>query len=291
MKNKSRGMKVFTVANYAFMALISIIMFLPFWVIISVAFSSERSITEFGYTLWPKEFSLDAFRFVLEKGTIFKAYGVSLFVTIIGTILAVVVTSMVAYAISRKNLKYRNAISMIVYFTMLFNGGLVPWYITVSKYGMKDNIWGLILPIVFTPWNMFLIRNFFKALPDELVESAKLDGAGELKIFFRIILPLSLPGVATITLFYMLNYWNDWWLALNLINDETLYPLQYLLRQVLSNVSYASSGMSQVGVVLNVPTETVKMATCLITIGPIILVYPFIQKYFIKGITVGAVKG
>lgn len=287
---KSCGTRIFQGVNVAFLTILSICMFLPFWVIISVAFSSESSVTLYGYSFWPKEFSLDAFRYIFSKGTILHSYGVSLFVTIVGTFLAVSITAMIAYSISRKNLKYRNGLAMIVYFTMLFNGGLVPWYIMVSKYGLKDTIWALILPMVFNPWNMFMIRNFFQGLPDALVESAKLDGAGDFTIFLKIMLPLSLPGLATITLFYMLAYWNDWWLALNLINEQALYPLQYLLRQVLSNVSYANMNQ-QVGAYANVPTETVRMATCLVTIGPIVLVYPFIQKYFIKGITVGAVKG
>lgn len=290
MKEKGRGIQIFRAVNFVYLSLISIIMFLPFWVIVSVAFSSEKSIAQYGYTLWPKEFSLDAFEYIISQGTIFRAYGISLFVTATGTLTATIITAMIAYAISRKNLKYRNALSMFVYFTMLFNGGLVPWYVTVTKYGLKDTIWALIIPMVFTPWNMFLIRTFFQTLPDALVESAKLDGAGEWTVFWKIMFPLAKPGIVTITLFYMLQFWNDWWLALNLINNEKLYPLQFLLRQVMSNVSYAAQ-KGQIGVIANVPTETVQMATCLVTIGPIILVYPFLQKYFIKGLTVGAVKG
>ena len=288
--NDTRGLRVFRFVNAAFLMLVSLIMIIPFWLIIVAAFSSENSITMYGYGLWPKEFSLDAFIYILAKGTIPRAYGVSIFVTVVGTLLAVVITAMMGYALSRPNMKYRNGISLVVYFTMLFNGGLVPWYVMMGKYGLRDNIWALILPICFSPWNMYLIKNFFAGLPHELSEAARIDGAGEFTAFWRIMLPLAKPGLATITLFYILAFWNDWWLALNLVTDTELYPLQYLLRQVMSNVSYAGL-KNQVGLVTTVPSETVKMATCVVTIGPIILVYPFLQKYFIKGITVGAVKG
>lgn len=288
---KSMALKMFNGLNITYLAIISVLMFLPFMIILSVSFSTEGSINVHGYGLWPKEFSLDAYRFIFKTGTVAQAYSVSIFVTAVGTSIAVLITSMIGYAISRENLKYRNIIAMLFYFSMLFNGGLVPWYITITKLGLKNTIWALILPMCFAPWNMLLIRNFFQTLPPALVESAKLDGAREMTIFLRIILPISLPGLATITLFYMLGYWNDWWLALNFIDDAKLFPLQYLLRKVLSNVIFAASGMNtQISTGL-IPAETVKMATCVVTIGPIVFVYPFIQKYFIKGLTVGAVKG
>ena len=288
---KSMALKMFNGLNISYLAIISVLMFLPFLIILSVSFSTEGSINVHGYGLWPKEFSLDAYRFIFKTGTVAQAYSVSIFVTAVGTSIAVLITSMIGYAISRENLKYRNLIAMLFYFSMLFNGGLVPWYITITKLGLKNSIWALILPMCFAPWNMLLIRNFFQTLPPALVESAKLDGAREMTIFLKIILPISLPGLATITLFYMLGYWNDWWLALNFIDDAKLFPLQYLLRKVLSNVIFAASGMNtQISTGL-IPAETVKMATCIVTIGPIVFVYPFIQKYFIKGLTVGAVKG
>lgn len=286
----SPGMKIFNVLDNIWMLLLCLCTFLPFWLVISASFSSERSIVMNGYTLWPKEFSLEAFEYVLGRGTIGRAYLVTMAVTILGTLIAVSITTMIAYAISRPYLKYRNVFSFLIYFTMLFSGGLVPWYITVVRLGLKNTIWAMILPMCFSAWNMFLMRNFFAGIPNELVESAKIDGAGEFRTFLSIILPISTPGVATITLFYMLGFWNDWWLAMNFIDDRSLYPLQYLLRQVMSNVKYAS----EVGAIMTntaIPTDTVQMATCLLSIGPIILAYPFLQKYFIKGITVGAVKG
>jgi putative aldouronate transport system permease protein len=288
---KTVGERIFIAVDHVYLILVSLLMFIPFWLILTVSFSSESAIAADGYGLWFREFSLEAYRFVFEKGTVFRAYGVTLFVTAAGTFAAVLITSMIGYAASRRYFKYRNAITFIVYFTMLFSGGLVPWYIQVSRLGIKDTVWALILPMVFTPWYMFLVRNYMQTLPDALTESAKLDGAGEYRVFFQIMLPLALPGLATITLFYMLAFWNDWWLALNFINDTALYPLQFLLRQVLSNIIYITSGRDvSPGVASSIPAETVKMATCVLTIGPIVFVYPFIQKYFIKGITVGAIK-
>jgi len=288
---KSAGLKTFNAANIIFLSVVSFCMFLPFLIILSVSFSSESSVLLNGYGLWPAEFSLEAFKFVLEAGTIGNGYIVSTFVTIVGTLIAVVVTAMAGYAVSRKNLKYRNFFALAFYFTMVFNGGLVPWYMMVSNLGLRDKIWALIIPMAFNPFNMLLIRNFFQTIPDSLVESGKLDGAGELKIFLKIILPISLPGMATITLFYMLAFWNDWWLALLYIDNYRLYPLQFLLRRIQSNIVYAMQGMNQVVKQGQIPKETVQMAMCVLTIGPIVFVYPFIQRYFVKGITIGAVKG
>jgi putative aldouronate transport system permease protein len=289
---KSFGQVAFDILNVLYLTILAIAMIAPFLLVLGTSFSAEKMITLHGYTVWPREFSLAAYRFVIEGGTIFRAYGISAFVTLAGTFIAVLITSMAGYAISRKCLKYRNVFALLFYFTMLFNGGIVPWYIMVNQMGFRNSIWALILPICFSPFLMLLIRNFFQTLPDAIIESVKLDGAGEMRIFMQIILPISLPGLATISLFYMLAFWNDWWLALCFIDQEQLFPLQYLLRKVLSSTAYAKmGGMQSKMVVGNAPTETVKTATSIFTIGPIILVYPFIQKYFVKGITIGAVKG
>ena len=289
---KSVGLRAFEVSNNFVLIIISACMFLPFVIILATSLSSEASIIREGYTIWPREWSLDAYNFVMETNAIGRGYMISIFVTIVGTAISVTITAMAGYALSRNNLKYRNFFSLLFYFTMVFSGGLVPWYIMVARtLGLRDTIWALILPLCFNPFNMLLIRNFFKTLPDSVIESAKLDGAGELRIFLSVILPISLPGMATITLFYMLAFWNDWWLSLLFIDDSTLYPLQFLLRQVLSNIQALTSGLARVVKISAIPKETVQMATSVITIGPIIFVYPFIQRYFIKGLTVGAVKG
>jgi putative aldouronate transport system permease protein len=285
------GHVLFQLFNHIYLVLISLAMSIPFLIILSTSFSSETSITVHGYGLFPREFSLSAFKFIFNAGTMLDGYMISVIITVIGTVLAVTITTMAAYAISRKDLKYRNFFALAFYFTMIFNGGLVPFYIIVSKLGIRNTIWALIIPMCFNPFNMLLMRNFFQTQPVSLIESAKLDGAGELQIFLKIMLPISLPGLATITLFYLLGYWNDWWLSLLFIDDTKLFPLQFLLRKVLSNVSFAASGMAITFNIAEIPMETVKMATCVMAVGPIVLVYPFIQRYFIKGITIGAVKG
>jgi putative aldouronate transport system permease protein len=292
MMRRSFLQRTFETVNVVYLTVLALVMVLPFLLVLGTSLSTEKSIILHGYTIWPREFSLDAYKFVIRGGSIFRAYGVSIFVTLVGTLIAVLITSMAGYAISRKSLRYRNAIALIFYFTMLFNGGIVPWYIMINNMGLRNSIWVLILPICFSPFLMLLIRNFFLTLPDAVIESVKLDGAGEMTIFLKIIIPMSLPGFATITLFYMLSFWNDWWLALCFIDKEALFPLQYLLRKVLSSTLYAGQGGMQSKMnVGTAPTETAKTATSIFTIGPIILVYPFIQKYFIKGITIGAVKG
>lgn len=290
--HKSFGLKVFNFVNVLYLTLLAVVMLIPFLLVLGTSLSAEKMITLYGYAIWPREFSLEAYIFVIRGGAIFTAYGVSIFVTAVGTFISVLVTAMAGYAISRKYLKYRNVVALVFYFTMLFNGGIVPWYIMVNNLGLRNSIWVLILPMCFSPFLMLLIRNFFQTLPGELVESAKLDGAGEMRIFVQIILPMSLPGIATISLFYVLAFWNDWWLALCFIDDAKLFPLQYLLRKVLSATMASQRGDIQIQRVAGAaPTETVKVATSILTIGPVLLVYPFIQKYFIKGITIGAVKG
>lgn len=279
---------VFDVVNTIILALISICTLLPFLIVLGVSFSDETSIAHNGFKIIPKKFSIDAYKALFSNGsTIFDAYKITLFVTIVGTFLAVMITCLMGYALSRKNLKYRNIINMFVYIPMVFFGGIVPFFIVLVKLGFTNNIWGLIFPMIFNPFNLFLILNFFRGLPDEIMEAAKIDGAGEFRIFWSIAMKLALPGIATITLFYALAFWNEWTLSLYLISDTRLYPLQFLLRQIMSRVSFVANAQ----VTGNIPAESTKMATVILTIGPIVLLYPFIQKYFVKGITIGSVKG
>ncbi|WP_025684878.1 carbohydrate ABC transporter permease [Paenibacillus maysiensis] len=265
----------------------------PFITVIGSSFSSESSILRDGYTLWPREFTLDAYKLIFEDSTIYKAYGVTIFVTVVGTVLAMVMTCAMAYPLGVKTLKYRNWINFYVYFTMLFHGGLVANYLLISKYlDMKDSIWVLIIPALISPWNMFLMRNFFRSIDESLAESAKIDGANDIYIFYKIMLPISLPALATVGLFYAMAFWNKWFEAMLYISDESLFPLQYLIMRIMSNADFANQISSQVtlpGYV--VPTFTTRLATTVVTIGPIIFLYPFLQKYFVKGLMVGAVKG
>jgi putative aldouronate transport system permease protein len=223
-------------------------------------------------------------------------YGISIFVTVFGTIISVLVTAMLAYPMSRKNFKYKNVLSFFVFITMLFNGGIVASYIMWSSiFHIKDTVWALMLPnYLVTAFNVFLVRNYYaNNIPDALIESAQIDGATELRIFWRIILPLSVPTVATISLFTGLCYWNDWVNGLYYIRDAQYYGIQNLLIKIMNNIEFLKSGSANLLGTgnMNLPGSSVRMAMAVIGILPILIIYPFVQKYFIKGVVVGAVKG
>ena len=259
------------------------------------SFTSEAEVASHGFRLFPESLTLDTYKYVfLTQGKkLVNAYKISIINTIAGTAISLFVTITYAYVISVRDFKMGNKFAFFAYFTMLFNGGMLAWYLICTQYlGLKDNMWAMILPYCMNVFNMYLMRNFFKGLPYELVESAKIDGAGHFRILLQVILPLSKAGVVTIALFYALQYWNDFYLPLMLINKDNLFSIQYILYKMMSNIQYLASnptGAMASHVIL--PTQTIKMAITCIAIGPIILCYPFIQKYFVKGVTVGALKG
>lgn len=276
--------------------LFAVICVLPFWLVFSGSLTGETEIMTYGYGLFPKKVDFTAYRILLnDAGRILNGYKISLIVTVLGTALCVFVVALTAWPISQERVKYHSLLNFFVLFTMLFNGGMVPWFIVCrNMLHLTDSIWALILPYLANAWYIFLVRNYYKGIPSELVEAAKIDGAGEYRIFFRIIFPLAKPVIATISLFACLNYWNDWWLGIMLIDDIQKQPLQLLLRTITSNIQFLSSAGNVNAIAQaagSIPSEGIKMATCIVTIGPIILVYPFVQKYFVKGIMVGAVKG
>ncbi len=283
---------IFSFSNYFLILLFCCVTLLPFVLMLIISITDESSIVRNGYSFLPEKLSLQAYGIILGKGSsVLHAYLITIFVTSVGTLLSVTVTSMLAYALHGNNIKYKNKITMFVFLTMLFNGGMVPWYILCTRYlHLNDNILGLIIPMMVNPWNMFLLRNYFNGIPDSLSESAKMDGARAFEILFKIIIPISAPGLATITLFYALAYWNDWWHALMLMSKKNLLPLQYLLYKIQSDVVFAASEGSRYASQVTMPKESIKMATVAVTIGPIIFLYPFIQRYFVKGLVVGAVK-
>jgi putative aldouronate transport system permease protein len=277
-------------------SLFSLACLFPFIMVISGSLSTEKDIMDYGYTLWPKTVTFDSYRILLLGSTrIIDAYGVSILVTVAGTVLSLLVTSMGAYVMARRSFKYRNILSIYVIITMLFNGGLVPWYIICVRYlDLKDTLWALILPMLANAFNMFLIRNFMMSIPEDMNESAKMDGAGEFKIFYALIMPLSLPVLATVGLFVALSYWNDWFLGLMFVDKQELQPLQLLLRTLVSNVEFlksSSNASAMQRISAQIPSESIKMALTVITIGPIVFLYPFVQRFFVKGLMVGAVKG
>ena len=285
---------VFNIIGYILVGLVAIICLLPFIMLISGSFSSEQAIRFTGYGLLPKEFTLEAYRIVFKyPEKIARAYGVSIFITVTGTVLGLFITTMAAYVISRKDFKYRNVISFFFYFTTVFNGGMVSTYIFYIQYlHLKDNLLALILPGMVNIFYLLIMRSFVAAVPIALVESAKIDGAGEFRTFLQIVLPLLKSGLATIGLFMALGYWNDWYNAMLYMNSSEKYPLQYMLYDLLQQTQALARIASQAGIrVESLPSNTLKLAMAVVATGPIILLYPFVQKYFVKGVTIGSVKG
>ncbi|GIO13478.1 sugar ABC transporter permease [Cohnella xylanilytica] len=276
--------------------LFSLACLFPFLMVIAGSLSTENDIVNYGYTLIPKHITFDSYRILLlGSNRIVDAYGISILVTVVGTALSIIVNGMGGYVMARRSFRYRNVLSIYVIITMLFSGGLVPWYIICVRYlDLKDTLWAMILPPLANAFNMFLIRNFMQGIPEDLYESAKMDGASEYRIFFRLIVPLSVPVLATIGLFVALGYWNDWFLGLMFIDKQELQPLQLLLRTLVSNVEFLKSSSNAAAmrqISATIPSESIKMALTVITIGPIVFLYPFVQRYFVKGLMVGAVKG
>ena len=290
----STSSKVFYVICYTVVALMAIICLIPFILLISGSFTSEQFIRFQGYSLLPGEFSTEAYKIIFKTPQrIIRAYGVSIMITVIGTFLGLLLTSMTAYVISRKDFKYRNWFSFFFYFTTLFNGGMVSTYIFYIQYlNLKDSYLALILPMMFNVFYLLIMRTFVSSIPHALIEAAKIDGAGEWRIFFTIILPLLKSGLATIGLFLALGYWNDWYNAMLYLNTETKYPLQYMLYAIQQQTQALASIASQAGIqVQNLPSNSLKLAMAVVATGPIVIVYPFVQKYFVAGITIGSVKG
>jgi putative aldouronate transport system permease protein len=279
----------------AVLLVLTFVFLLPLWVVISASFTDEVTLTRTGYALWPTEFSLAAYDYILNNpDQILRAYGVTTFITTVGTVIALFINSLTAYALARVDFSWRHTFSFLLFFTMLFSGGLVPSYILITQYlKLRDTLAVLILPMLVNPWYIFLLRTYFSTLAKELIDAAKIDGANEWQIYGRIILPLSTPALATIALFLILGFWNEWWLALLYINDPNLYPLQYLLVAILRNAEFLSSNTNSSAMLgsVQVPLQTVRMAMAVIAIGPIAIAFISLQRYFVRGLTVGGVKG
>lgn len=290
MKKKvSIGERSFTLFNNTFLILLALICIVPFLNIIATSFASTQEVVAKKFILFPTTFSLDAYRYILSTPTIFRALAVSIGVTGVGTIVSMCATSLMAYGLSRKYLFVRGFVNFLVVFSMLFSGGMIPTFLVVRSLGLVNSYWAMILPVAVNAMNMIIMRNFFQALPDSLEESAKMDGCTDFGVFFKIMLPLALPSIATISLFYAVTYWNTYMTAILYINDSSKWPIQILLRQIV----IVSSGMQAESSAVDVipPAQTVKMAVIVIATVPMLIVYPFVQKYFVKGALVGSVKG
>ncbi|HEY8422994.1 MAG TPA: carbohydrate ABC transporter permease [Thermoclostridium sp.] len=300
-KRKSIGNRISPINNILinlFFILCSIVCIAPILLIIAISFTDEKELLVNGYSFFPQKYSLKAYDYVITAGdTIWRAYGVSILVTLLGTVLSLMVICLYAYPLSRQSFKYKNFFSFFAYFTMIFGGGLVPWYMVYTQLiPIKNTIWVMIIPYLMNAWYMMIMRTFFKTtIHESIIESAKIDGAGEFRTFFVIVLPLCRAGLATIGLFCTLGYWNDWWLPLMFVTEYKLYNIQYLMYQTLNSIQYLVSGSAQFSesskILAELPSESARMAIAVLSIGPIIFAYPFFQKYFVKGLTIGAVKG
>lgn len=289
--------KRFKAGATAILTVIVVFALLPVLLLFITSISDEGAILSEGYTFLPSKLSFDSYYYMIKQGAmIFRAYGISIIVTAAGTLLSVLLTTMLAYPMARKGCKFRGILAFYVFFTMLFNGGIVSSYIMWTNiFHIKDTIWALILPnYVVTAFNVFLVRNYYaNSIPESLIESAQLDGAGELTIFTRIMFPLATPTVATISLFTGLTYWNDWTNGLYYITDSRKFGIQNLLLRIMDNIQALKSSSASMmgGFSIELPSFSVRMAIAVIGILPILIIFPFIQKYLIKGVVLGAVKG
>ena len=285
---------------YVFCGVMAIVCLVPFLMVVSGSVSSEASIADFGFSIWPHEFSWEAYGTVFkEPMVIVRAYGVTIGLTVAGTMIGLVVSVMTAYVLCRKDFEWRNAFSFFFYFTTLFNGGLVPTYILyMNTLNLGNTYLAMLLPLLFSVYNLLIMKSYITSIPDSLVDAAKMDGCSEIKIMFLVIMPLIKPALATVGLLIALAYWNSWYHAMLFITEDEMFPLQYFLSDTVNNIeaykrliASGASISSDVSSALAMPSQTLKMALTVVVTGPIIFAYPFVQKYFVQGITIGAVKG
>ncbi|OCT15227.1 sugar ABC transporter permease [Paenibacillus pectinilyticus] len=276
--------------------ILSLALIVPLILVISISFTEEKSLLAHGYHLFPQVFSTKAYEIILHApDALLRAYGVTIFVTLVGTSIGLLFTTLTAYTMSRRDYRYRRIMTLYVFFTTLFSGGLVPFYIMISQYlHLKDTIWALIVPYLLSPFFVLVMKGFLDKLPLEIFESAKIDGANEWRIFFTMVLPLSIPALVTIGLFISFQYWNDWWLGLLFIDNQKLIPLQLLLYRIMSSIEFLSNNISSVNVDFNLadfPALSSRMAMAVLAAGPMMFIFPMFQRFFISGLTVGSIKG
>ncbi|WP_426448435.1 carbohydrate ABC transporter permease [Paenibacillus sp. S-38] len=295
VRHTDRSSLIIRVISYVFIALLAICCLLPFVLIVATSLTSEASIIKNGFNLWPKEFSTYAYKIVFENpDLIVGSYIVTLGITVVGTAAGLFLVAMTGYALQRPDFHFRNKISFFIYFTTLFSGGIVPFYLLITQYlHLKDNYLAVLLPGLLSPFLIIMMKSFTQSIPHAITESAKIDGAGDFTIFTRLILPMSTPALATIGLFIALGYWNEWYNSMLFLSPDMKYrPLQLFLYNVVTSADFIRNSAAASNVPLrDVPLESMKMATAVVATGPVILFYSFVQRYFIQGITVGAVKG
>ncbi|ACT00465.1 carbohydrate ABC transporter permease [Paenibacillus sp. JDR-2] len=290
IQDRTMGSRLFGIVNFTLLAIFSLATVLPFIHVVAGSLTTSAEMAVKKFIVFPTDISFEAYRFVFSTNTIFRSIAVSIGVTLIGTVFSMLVTSMMAYGLSRKDLDGRKTIMFMVVFTMLFHGGLIPTFLVVKELHLIDTYAALILPLTISAFNMIILRNFFQNIPEGLEESAKMDGCSDFGILFRIVLPLSMPAIATISLFYAVTYWNTYLNAILYLNDSKMWPIQVLLRQIVVLASGFDYSSSLDGAVPP-PDQAVKMAVIVVATLPILLVYPFLQKHFAKGALLGSIKG
>lgn len=279
---------------YVLIAILALLCLVPFLLILGTSFSTEASVMQKGFTLWPHEFSTKAYQLVFaQPDIIIGDYILTITMTVFGTCIGLFLISMAGYVLQRPDFDFRNGVSFYIYFTTLFSGGMVPVYLMMTNIlKLKDNYLAVFLPLLMSPWLLILMKNFMKSIPFAITESAKIDGAGDFRIFVSIVLPMAKPALATVGLFLALSYWNEWYNSMLYLGNMRYKPLQYFLYKTINEAQYIRNSSAAANIpTKDMPLETMKMSCAIVTIGPVILLYPFVQKYFIKGITVGAVKG
>lgn len=278
--------------NYAFLGIFALCTILPFIYVIAGSFASDAELTERSFFLIPETFSLAGYTFIFSTGTLFTSIGVTIYITVVGTLVNLLFTVTMAYPLARRSLWGRNTVLNMVVFSMLFSGGMIPTYLVVKGLGLLDSFWSLMLPGAISAFNMIVVKNFFQELPPALEESAKIDGCTEIGVLWRIVIPLSKPVLATFGLFYAVGHWNSFFSALLYINDPAKWPLQVMLRQIVLLSQGTLGDLSQLDPnFVQPPDQTVKMAVIVVGTLPILMVYPFLQKHFAKGVLIGSIKG
>ncbi|MCI6043374.1 carbohydrate ABC transporter permease [bacterium] len=285
---QSLGSRIFNVVNVILLAFLAIITFYPFWDCLVVSVSSLKSYLQTGIHLWPSEWSFEGYSYMIQTAELWTSYANSIFITLVGTLVNMIITIMAAYVLSKKDLKGHRILMFLAVFTMMFSGGIIPTYMVVKSLGLMNSLWSMILPSAINTYNLIVLRNFFADLPVELEEAAKLDGCTDVGILFKIMVPISKPAITTVTLFYAVDHWNDFFSAVMYISNRAKWPLQLFLRSMLfeNDAAYSGSGES-----LFLLGQPMKMAAVMMSIILIMCAYPFFQKYFTKGVMTGAVKG
>ncbi|WP_409345593.1 carbohydrate ABC transporter permease [Paenibacillus sp. MBLB4367] len=291
MKERTLGSRLFDIGNLTLLIAFAVITLVPFLYMVLGSLASPEEFTRQGMVLIPKRFSLEAYTYIFSTNTIVRSLLNTVYITVVGTLINIFFTAVMAYPLSRRELLGRKPVMLMIIFSMLFSGGMIPTFLIVKALGLMNSLWSLLIPGAISAFNLIILKNFFQQMPEGIEESAKIDGCNDLGILFKIVLPLSLPAIATFSLFYAVGHWNSFFSAILYINDTTKWPIQVILRQVVIMAEGGIGDSSQVNDSFAIPPQSIKMAVITVSTLPILLVYPFLQKHFAKGVLLGSVKG